>query len=56
MASEEMLFENVDDDGWTADAWLYYRLTYEPPDKGAKMHKRNHIILSSALSQGFKSG
>ena len=32
MAPEEMSFENVDDDadGWTMDAWLYYKLTYEP--------------------------
>ena len=32
MASEEMSFENVDDenDGRTTDAWLYYKLTYEP--------------------------
>ena len=34
MASEEMLFENVDgrwmDDGWTTDAWLYCKITYEP--------------------------
>ena len=34
MASEEMSFENVDgrrtDDGRTADACLYYKLTYEP--------------------------
>ena len=37
MASEEMSFENVDrrttkaeDDGWTRDAWLYYKLTYKP--------------------------
>ena len=30
MASEEMLFENVDDDDrWTTDACLYYKLTYE---------------------------
>ena len=29
MASEEMSFENVDDDGRTTDAWLYYGLTYE---------------------------
>ena len=28
MASEEMLFENVD--GWTRDACLNYKLTYEP--------------------------
>ena len=28
MASEEMLFENVD--GRTKDACLYYKLTYEP--------------------------
>ena len=28
MASEEKLFENVD--GRTTDAWLYYKLTYEP--------------------------
>ena len=28
MASEEMLFENVDDDGRT-DACLYYKLNYE---------------------------
>ena len=28
MASEEMSFENVD--GWTMDACLYYKLTYEP--------------------------
>ena len=28
MASEEMLFENVD--GRTTDACLYYKLTYEP--------------------------
>ena len=33
MASEKMLFENVDDgrtDGRTTDACLYYKLTYEP--------------------------
>ena len=38
MASEEMSFENVDDDGWTDDndrrttteACLHYKLTYEP--------------------------
>ena len=36
MASEEMSFENVDDgrrtddDGRTADACLYYKLTYDP--------------------------
>ena len=30
MASEEMSFENVDDDGRTTDACLYYKLTYEP--------------------------
>ena len=30
MASEEMLLENVDDDGQTTDACLYYKLTYEP--------------------------
>ena len=30
MASEEMSFENVDDGGWMPDAWLYYKLTYEP--------------------------
>ena len=30
MASEEMSFENVDnDDGGTTDACLYYKLTYE---------------------------
>ena len=29
MASEEMLFENVDD-GRTTDACLYNKLTYEP--------------------------
>ena len=29
MASEEMSFENVDDER-TTDAWLYYKLTYEP--------------------------
>ena len=29
MASEEMLFETVDD-RWTTDAWLNYKLTYEP--------------------------
>ena len=29
MASE-MSFENVDDDGRTMDACLYYKLTYEP--------------------------
>ena len=27
-ASEEKSFENVD--GWTTDACLYYKLTYEP--------------------------
>ena len=27
MASVEMSFENVDDDGRTTDAYLYYRLT-----------------------------
>ena len=30
MASEEMSFENVDGDGRTTDALLYYKLTYEP--------------------------
>ena len=38
MASEEMWFENVDDgqkklmtdNRWWTDAWLYYKLTYEP--------------------------
>ena len=42
MASEQMSFKNVDDgrpagrtdddddDGWTTDACLYYKLTYEP--------------------------
>ena len=30
MVSEETSFENVDDDGRTTDAWLYYKLTYEP--------------------------
>ena len=31
MASEEMSFENVDDDGrGTTDACLYYKLTHEP--------------------------
>ena len=30
MALKEMLFENVDDDGRMTDAWLYYKLTYEP--------------------------
>ena len=34
MASEEMLFEDVDDDDdrwrWKTDACLYYKLTYEP--------------------------
>ena len=33
MASEEMSFENVDDDGLTTDAWLYYNLAYEPSAK-----------------------
>ena len=31
MASEEMSFENADDDnGRTTDPCLYYKLTYEP--------------------------
>ena len=37
MASEEMSFENLDDDdgrkdddNGQMDAWLYYKLTYEP--------------------------
>ena len=31
MASEEMSYENVDDDdGRMTDASLYYKLTYEP--------------------------
>ena len=30
MASEEMSFENVEDDGRMMDACLYYKLTYEP--------------------------
>ena len=31
MASEEMSFENVDnDEGRTTDACLHYKLTYEP--------------------------
>ena len=25
-----MSFENADNDGWTTDACLYYKLTYEP--------------------------
>ena len=29
MVSEKK-FENADDDGRTTDAWLYYKLTYEP--------------------------
>ena len=29
MASEKM-FENVGDDGQMTDAWLYYKLTFEP--------------------------
>ena len=29
MASEELSFENADDKR-TTDAWLYYKLTYEP--------------------------
>ena len=33
MASEEMSFENVDDDGQTTDACLYYKLTYAPSDQ-----------------------
>ena len=40
MASEEMSFENVDgphgqtgNRRWTPDAWLYYKLTYEPSAK-----------------------
>ena len=37
MASEEMSFESVDgwtdDDRRTTDAWLYYKLTYEPSAK-----------------------
>ena len=30
MASKEMSFEHVDDDGWMTDACLYYKLTYKP--------------------------
>ena len=30
MASEEMSFENADTLRRTTDAWLYYKLTYEP--------------------------
>ena len=30
MASEKMSFENVGDDGQMTDAWLYYKLTFEP--------------------------
>ena len=46
MASEEMLFENVDrrrtptDDGQTTDAYLYYKLTYEPSAQGSGELKR----------------
>ena len=29
MDSEEMSFENFDD-GRTTDAWVYYKVTYEP--------------------------
>ena len=29
MAAEEMLFKNVDD-RQTTNAWLHYKLTYEP--------------------------
>ena len=36
MASEEMSFENVDDDdGRTTDAWLYYKLTHERANKSS---------------------
>ena len=39
VVSEEKMFENVDngrrtDDGRTTDAWLYYKLTYEPKGSG----------------------
>ena len=30
MASQEMSFKDVDNDGRTMDACLYYKLTYEP--------------------------
>ena len=30
MASEEMSFEDVDDDGRPMDTCLYYKLIYEP--------------------------
>ena len=30
MASEEMSFENADDDGRTTEAYLYYKPNYKP--------------------------
>ena len=41
MASEEMLFDNIDDSRMT-DACLYYKLTYEPLAQ-AKNHSKTTV-------------
>ena len=57
MASEEMSFENVYDDGRTTtdgrmtDACLYYKLTYEPSAQVSKKPcAEHHVGLCSSSS------
>ena len=47
-ASEEMSFENVDGrtDGRTADACIYYKLTYEPSAQVSYKNKKNIRFFS----------
>ena len=51
MASEEMPFENVD--GWTTDAWLYYKLTYEP---SAQVRMNNSVKIQLYPPYSFWGG
>ena len=53
MASEEMSFENVDDDGRKTDACLYYKLTYEPLWAFGSGELINHVQLQE-LSESNK--
>ena len=42
MASEEMSFENVDDEQTMTDACLYHKLTYEPSAQVSELKKKVH--------------
>ena len=50
MASEEMSFANVDDGRqWTTDAYLYYKLTYEP---SAQVSKK-YLFMKKLLKDNY---